>query len=408
MDVNSKKSSTHVYEYVIIGSGFSGLLVSSALSKATENILLLESADTFGGLNRRQETATGLSNNGFRFLPDSELARKSLEFLFFHLGKEPVFESVENAPVTYEAGKLAPFKGFGRQEPVFHEEIAYFLSENRLLVELPTYEWVEKLFASAKGDFLPRSYVTKIVEEGGLATGVLINGQRMIRGRKFIFCGPVRDLSALLPHPASFTRFSQRSSKSKKSMALCLDIIHEVGQQELEGDETKSLCPLVGRLHILNIPTSGEIVPCIGQIFPLLSHGDGLGGLQLSQWVSFVDRDYADEEEQLASALKKMKRQIKKVYPAILNNQKSERIVVAPSMGETREFKLNVDQSLPHLPNFWVGSGTINSQRNLLGTLQQVELVCRALEGAYAKPSLGEGPLTRTSQKNLDIDGLTC
>jgi glycine/D-amino acid oxidase-like deaminating enzyme len=44
---NTKKSSSHVYDYAIIGSGLSGLAIAAALSKETSNIILLESRDSF-------------------------------------------------------------------------------------------------------------------------------------------------------------------------------------------------------------------------------------------------------------------------------------------------------------------------------------------------------------------------
>ncbi len=372
MNINPKKSSLHVYDYVVVGSGLSGLLMTAALSRVTQNVLLLEAADTFGGVNQKQETAVGTINNGFRFLPDTDLSRKSMAFLSALFGESMEFRSVENAPVTYESGGLRPFVGFGNTPPTFYEEFSYFLSQQRLQCETHPYQWVEQLFEKSQADFIPRSYVTKFVEEGGKITRALINGQKNILGHNFIYCGPIQSLSILLPESGLSVRHRQKLSKAKYWTALCLDLVHSQLVAEPE------------KLHILNGTTQDDVGPCVGQFSAMVTSSPTAENpneekLQLSQWVSFIDNESAEDAEQIALTLKKIKRQIKRAYPTALDNLKSERILVTPSIGGNGEIKLNANQSLPNLPNFWIASGTLSTQKNLLGCLQQVELVCGAL-----------------------------
>ncbi|MEZ0390744.1 MAG: NAD(P)-binding protein, partial [Pseudobdellovibrionaceae bacterium] len=110
---STSRKSNHIYDYAVIGSGLAGLTVANALSRMTSNVILIESADTFGGLNRSIQTPFGAVNNGLRYLPDSELSQKAIAFLEMLLMTSLSPESFEAPPMTYEAGGLRPFVGFG-------------------------------------------------------------------------------------------------------------------------------------------------------------------------------------------------------------------------------------------------------------------------------------------------------
>jgi glycine/D-amino acid oxidase-like deaminating enzyme len=365
MQINPKRSSQHIYDYVVVGSGLSGLLVTSALSRATSNILLIEASDTYGGLNHAQNSALGLVNNGLRFLPDSSLAEKSVRFLNALLEQKIEVSSHDNQILTFESGALRPFVGFGDAAPAFYEELAYFLSPKTLHMSAQPFSWLQGLFEKADGDFLNKSHVTRFhvhtVGSESRITSATINGQKTIHGHNFIYCGNVQDLQTLLPEEALPAKARQRLSKAKYWTAVCLDLLHT--QMVTESSA----------LHVLNGASEDEFGPCVGQFSPANE------GLQLSQWVSFVDNEDAEDTELVGQALKKIKRQIKRAYPQALEALKFERILVAPAVGGHSDFRLSSNQSLPNCPNFWVSNGTLSTQKNLLGSLQQAELVTSAL-----------------------------
>ena len=58
----------HIYDYIIIGSGLTGLTIAQKLSQETKNVLVLESQDEFGGANKPALLAGQVINNGLRFL----------------------------------------------------------------------------------------------------------------------------------------------------------------------------------------------------------------------------------------------------------------------------------------------------------------------------------------------------
>jgi len=360
-----KKSSQHVYDYVIVGGGLSGLLVASGLSQNTANILLLDRADSFGGHNRPIQTRIGTVNNGLRLLPANELTQKALSFLEPLLGTQLQSQTIDLPPVTFESGAIKPFVGFGDLSPSFYEELAYFIQSQRLQMNLEPHEWTQLLFNNFRGEFLPRSHVTKFHGENGHITSATINGQKTVHALNFIYCGELNSLPALLPEDGLSARARQKMSKSKFWTAVCLDLLHQKAVTD-----SKSL-------HILNGTTQDDSGPCIGLFHAPTELNEDL--IQFSQWISFVENQGAEDSESIAHSLKKIKKQIKRAYPEAFEKILQERILVVPSIGGDGELKLNSNQSLPAYPNFWIGSGTVHQQKNLLGTLLQAELVCSAL-----------------------------
>ncbi|GIL17290.1 MAG: hypothetical protein BroJett040_10410 [Oligoflexia bacterium] len=360
-----KRSSQHVYDYVIIGSGLSGLAIAAALNKETSNILLVDSADTFGGHNRSLMTPFGPVNNGIRTMPSTELSHKAIAFLEMLMMTNVQPQEIDCPPVTFDSGALKPFVGFGENPPAFYDELSYFFSPKQLKFHIEPHEWTQLLFNHYSGDFSPRSYVTKFHGADGVIKSTTINGQKQINALNFIYCGPVKSLHLLLPEDGLSYRARQKMSKSEYWTAVCLDILHQ-------GKVTDSEA-----VHVLNGTTQDEIGPCAGKFLPSVEVNDQ--ALQYSQWISFVNDEDAEDTENVGHLLKKMKRQIKRAYPNALDNIKSERILVVPSFGGNGDIKLSANQSLPAYPNLWVGSSQMHTQKNLLGALLQAEMITSAL-----------------------------
>lgn len=355
----------HIYDYAIIGSGLTGLSIAAALSRETDNIALIEAADVPFGSNKKVHFPTGPLNNGLRFVPDSVLAEKALRFLENLIGKKVVADISEEAPVTYEAGNFKTFLGFGDTPPAFYEELAYFTSSKRQDLSLEPYEWTQELMSLFKGDFLPRSYVTKFHQEGERVTQITVNGSKTIHAHNFIFTGSVRDLALLLPEDSLSVRARSKLSKNIYWTGLCLDLSH--------GKEISSS----NAMHVLNGTTQDEIGPCVGRFLPAVESESGR--IQSSQWMTFIEFEVTEDSETVGTALKKIKRQLKRAYPEALDDLKQERIFVTPIIAGNGDLKLNANLTLPGLENLWIGSATMNEQRNLVGALLQAEMITASL-----------------------------
>lgn len=355
----------HIYDYAIIGSGLTGLSIAAALSRETKNIALIEAADVAFGANRKVNMPTGPTNNGLRFVPDSVLAEKSLRFLETLLGTSVIADISEEAPITYEAGGFKTFLGFGDNPPPFYEELAYLTSSKRIDLSSQPYEWTQMLFEQFKGDFMPRSHVTKFHQEGERVSHVTINGSKTLHAQNFIFAGHVKDLALLLPEEALSARAKGKLAKNTYWTALCIDFCHNK-------EVTTSTA-----MHVLNGTTQDEIGPCAGRFTPA-TEVDG-EKMQVSQWMTFISHEETDDSEVVGMALKKIKRQIKRAYPEALDGLKLERIFVSPLIAGNGDLKLSANMTIPNLENLWVASATLNEQKNLVGSLLQAEMTVASL-----------------------------
>ncbi len=355
----------HIYDYVIIGSGLTGLSIAAALSRETKNIALIEAADHAYGANKMVNFPTGPLNNGLRFVPSSVLAEKGLGFLSDLIQTPVIKDASEEAPITYENGGFKTFLGFGDNPPAFYEELNYFTSAKRLELAHEPYEWTRLLFEQFKGDFLPRSYVTKFHSENEKVTHITVNGSKTIHAQNFIFAGTVKDLGVLLPEDAISIRARTKLQKNTYWTALCLDICHN----HVVTDSTA--------MHVLNGTTQDEIGPCVGRFLPA-SEVEGVPA-QASQWMTFIEQEVTEDSEVVGMTLKKIKRQIKRAYPTALDSIKLERIFVAPIIAGTGDIKLSANMTMPDLHNLWIASATVNEQKNLIGALLQAEMIVASL-----------------------------
>ncbi len=353
----------HIYDYIIIGSGLTGLTIAKKIHQETENILVLEAQDFAGGSNRAVQINGQTINNGLRYYPDTELAEKSAFFLENVLNTKIVGEPIANHPEYYEAHGFKAFVGFGDHPPAFYDQLSYFLSQKELPFTTQPYDWMQILQNDLQNKILSKSIVTKFVfenlESGTPAlTHVLVNGSKDIYARNFIYAGPLKEISHLLPDDVLNLRAKAKLKKSKAWQAVCLDLFHTVKVEK-------------ENLFILNGTTDDDIGPCVGRFH---SAPDG----QISQWISFIESEVAEDTEAIGHVLKKMKRQIKRAFPEMADSITKERIFVTPILSGS-DVKLTASNTIPKVPNLWIASPQASASVNLLGSLQQAQLVLAAL-----------------------------
>src|SRR5689334_8639172 len=135
----------HIYDYIIIGSGLTGLCIAKKIQRETDNILILESSDQIGGDNRPVNLRGQIIDNGLRFFPGGDFPMKSLSFLSSLL-EQPVTtgETFANIVETYEASGFKNFVGFGDKSPEFYDQLAYFLNSEEARLSATPREWTQE------------------------------------------------------------------------------------------------------------------------------------------------------------------------------------------------------------------------------------------------------------------------
>lgn len=373
--------SQHHFDYVIIGSGLAGLSIAARLSQETQNILLLEGGEHYGGWNRPVQFPNGTINNGLRFLRDDEPTHKALGFLEDLLGLKLIGEGEVVPPVTYAEGHLKEFLGFGDQTPEFYDQLAPFTDAHRLTVKLQPYAWTELLWQKFAGTFWPKSFATKIVVENGRATQVVVNGGKPVTAENVIYCGSVKQLATLLPSDILGARAKQKLSKTTYWTGLCVDLAHGAHITDSHA------------IHILNGTTVDELGPCVGRFLPEQN---------TSQWMTFIDEDITEDTEAVGHALKKIKRQLKRAYPTALDGLVRERIVVTPMLAGTGDLKVTSDQKLSTLDNLYMGSSAIAEIPGVAGALTQAHRVLNAM-GFETKATIASANIAETESETSTI-----
>lgn len=356
----------HIYDYIIIGSGLTGLSIAKKISQETENILILEGQDFAGGVNHPATINNVTINNGLRFFPATDVSAKSLAFLEELTGQQLTKNKISNTIETYESSGYKKFVGFGEKSPEFYDQLSYFLSKEELELSHNPYLWTKVLAESLENKIQNKSIVTRFGFEGldsekPQLTHLVINGTKSVFAQNFIFAGTVKDLALLVPDDILNARAKAKLKKAKAWQGVCLDLFH---------------LPVVDKtnMFLLNGTTDDEIGPCIGRFLAATEGKDG----QISQWMSFVDSEEAEETENIGLILKKMKRQIKRAFPQLADAVKKERIFVTPVLSGT-DLKLSANGTLPKVPNLWVASSQVSPYQNLLGSLMQAQLTLSSL-----------------------------
>lgn len=363
----------HIYDYIIIGSGLTGLTIAKKISEETENILVLEAQDMVGGDNRPVQLAQNTINNGLRFFPATQASENALNFLQTLTGDQNIAAATsENLIETYEASGFKKFLGFGDKSPEFYDQLSYFLANEEQVLSAQPYEWVQTLAASLGDKIQKRSIVTRFGFEGldsekPKLTHVMVNGTKQIYAQNFIFAGPIKDLVLLVPDDVLNARAKAKLKKSTAWQSVCVDLFH-TAQVEKQN------------LFLLNGTTDDDIGPCIGRFLAPVQNADAANAQQgqISQWTSFIDSDSAEDTENIGLVLKKIKRQIRRAFPEVAESIKSERIFVSPPLSGA-DLKINANGTLPKVENLWIASAQASSYQNLMASLMQARLILSSL-----------------------------
>jgi hypothetical protein len=356
----------HIYDYIIIGSGLTGLTIANKIQQETDNILVLEAQDVSGGDNRPATLNSHLINNGLRFYPATEASQKALAFVEA-LAEQSIAQAAhENTIETYEASGFKKFMGFGDKSPEFYEQLSYFLSPEEIELNTQPHQWTTALTEKLGDKIQNRSIVTKLGFEGldsekPQLTHVIVNGTKQIYAQNFIFAAAAKELGLLVPDDVLNVRAKAKLKKSVGWQGVCLDLFHTTALEKTN-------------LFLLNGTTDDELGPCIGRFIQSSTTAEG----QISQWMSFIDSEYAEDTENIGLVLKKMKRQIKRAFPELAETIKKERIFVTPALSGS-DLKLNANGTLPKVENLWVASSQMSPYQNLVGSLMQAQLVLSAL-----------------------------
>lgn len=365
----SKTAYSTEFDSLVIGSSLSGLIAANQLEATGRKVALVEGLDALGGSCRPTSSLVGTIDHGLKIFPDTSETVEALTWLESLLDEKISAESVDAPPVTFDEGKFKPFIGFGDQKVRSAHEIDCYAQGKYLHLSSTPKEWVPKLASSFTGTLLTQSYITKIQVDDEFVIDVLINGSKRISAREVLFCAAPRQLVRLLPETHIPSRLKQRLVKGELFSSLNLDLVHS-------GIITDSRA-----VHVLK---GANEEPNVGVFHHPVTDPEG-NTSQLSQWTTLVPYDLVDDSELSASALKQIKRQVKRAYEASLIGLKQERIIVNPMSNGDLQGALDPVGRWPKLQNLWILSGLLDTSKNLVGSLRQARRTLASIVGEPAQ-----------------------
>ncbi len=353
-----KKIRVAEFDTIVIGGGLSGLITATLLEDSGRKVALVEALDTLGGNCRPSISPVGPVDHGLKFFANTAKSEALLNWLEGVLQKPLPRTLVDAAPVTYDNGRFQPFVGFGEQGAEAVSEIGYYTQAQYWRLGNTPKDWIAQLSEGFTGELYLQSHVTKIQVEDEFVLEIIVNGAKRITAREYVFCAPPQQLLRLLPEASIPPRLRQKLAKGSVFTSIHLDLLHST---EVTNSEA---------VHVLR---GANEEPCWGLFQPMQTDAEGKS-YQASQWVTLVPNDQTDDDELVATALKKIKRQIKRAYPEALDHLLHERILVCPGSHGDLAGALSEQQTLPKLQNLWISSSYFSGEKNLMGTLEQCQL----------------------------------
>ncbi len=377
----SKTVKTAEFDSIVIGGGLAGLIAAHQLEGTGRKVALIDGLDVLGGSCRTAQTKAGPIDHGLKFIPETQESEETLAWLETVLGEPIQLKRVEAPPLTYDDGKFKPFVGFGDQKIESAAEVSSYAKDRYLQLSTTPKDWIPKLIETFTGTLMTQSYATKMQVDDEFVIEILVNGAKRLSGREVLFCANPQQLARLLPESHVPARLRQKLIKGEFFTSLNLDLVHAAPVTDSQS------------IHVLK---GANEEPCVGLFREPTKMEDGKL-VQISQWLTLVHRDITEEPELVASALKQIKRQVKRAYENSLEGLIQERIVVNPSSHGDLVGVLPEDGQWPKLQNLWVVSGLMDPNKNLIGSLRQTRRTLAALAGEPVvaidqDTDLSEGP----------------
>jgi len=295
------------YDSLIIGSGFDALFTAVRLQNEGATVAIIEKEESVGGLYRPLKAGEQWVESHINFIANEDGAEAALQEIQ-KICPDLVITPFELGPVTFHNGQAHPFVGFSESSVEGLEQYSAFTNARQLSLSMGLGTLVRHLKEKFTGEVFLQSEITAFEIEPEIQA--VINGTQKISSRDvYVFETPhwlSKHLSAGT-HGVPKT-LPQKLSKIPLWTAVNLSFHHS---RELTQSQA---------IHVLY---GAKEQPCIGRF-----HTDG--DVISSQWTTFVNAETAADSEALGSAIREMKKQIKRMYPTFFENVAKEYIVISP------------------------------------------------------------------------------
>lgn len=366
---------------LVVGGGFAGLFVARALAQSGHRVCLIEPETELGGSLRGYDREGNKFDSCLQIWPDPDSthpawrwAQECLRLQIPNLN----WTRREERPRTYAHSQWVEFAGFGDSPPEYVEDLAPWL--------IPTWGECDPLLASVirglaqnptqgpQVEFL-KAWVTALEVSEGQCRGVWINSTKKIEAARVYWCAPIEALRRCLPAALSPERSRMKASSWVGLDWHCSDSSFESSAYQVLFGSGEDQLVFLGR-HL---------------------------GKGFSQWMTLMDFEEAENEENVSHVIKKMKRTLKKLFPQLSDSLVFERLAFFPEHRIHRGFK-HKSGRLTGLKDFQILFPSLSPRPGLLGFFEFAweQLKDRSeLQFELSNLDFTEGTNTATSETTL-------
>jgi protoporphyrinogen oxidase len=323
----------HHYDFIILGGGLSGLATAALLEQTGQDYVILEAQDGWGGLARGQTEKNVALDFGIKSIPVGDISTNPLLKLKRKLNLSVAIETLLDPPMTFQKSGLVPFVGFGESKSKGVTEILeYYTLYPRLLVSKGWMTLVEELL-----NIIPEkkrknlATVTKFNIADQKIKDIVINGEETWTASQFVSTLAPKTLVSLIPKEYIQAKTIQKLSRTESFVSLSLDLATSKRITELKN------------MFVLQDDEFYVVGQFVSNVDPLRQ----VQGFQISSWLTLLDEELAQDDENVSKALKQMKKMIKKAFPEIFAGEDSptwERLLVTPEgLGQNFSFSHSIE-----------------------------------------------------------------
>lgn len=281
------------YDVVIIGQNLTALVAASRLVRAGHKVAVV------GGRSSSQQ--------GPGMLPDIEGSEALLKQLSSLMDQELAPNRLDAAPVVLSDRAWRPFAGFGDHQYGSVDELSFYNHSSQW--QIPGIEplgLMQLLKERLPNEWMEDSEVSEFSVEGTRVTHCLINGERKLTGKVFIFTDSLKQLTRVFKDDQLSPRHRNRLAKFSTWTGVELQFVHK--------PQPTDQAP-----HFV-LPNDGE--PILGWFY---QHGDE----RKSQWLTLVPSEYSEDHDLIGKTLKNMKKSLHKGFPTFADSIVSEKISIS-------------------------------------------------------------------------------
>lgn len=333
---------------VIIGSGIEALILAGSALQKGLSVAILDSESKLGGSLAPLDFQGSHIDSLYSSIPNSEDNLQAINILNNYL---PYFEPIQifqQDRVTFEKGQFEPFVGFGDNPPQAVDLISPFVTNEKIKTRLNIAQLVQRLGAEAEVH-LNCSFTDILVYDKKVAS-ITIDGKKKFEADHFIFTKHPLELVEILPPntllPKTVSKLAPKQSWAYLNL-LCVS--------EKPVASTSSCYILYG--------TQKNPIVGIGEFKEVLNSQNQ--PISYSQWITFLDQDTQDVSEDSVSALKEMKRQIKRAFPNAFDGLIFEKIALFENAKASIELATKQFGKLSELENLLLCSHHLISDTHI-------------------------------------------